>query len=228
MYGAPPLHLAIKNGSLELVKNLLEQGADVALQADMLGSGALDAMQFARALAVQDPSPARQALSHLVAFFNMPNGPIAKTELTSKSAPIPAENPVNFVKELIGTGRDLNEIRGGLKWAQVPDCTPLAAVTEAGDTEAVRMLLAAGADVNRLNGMFGGPLHFAIKNNRIDLVKILLDAGADKHAKVKDPQAMSALEYARWRGTQQPESQTVCHLVEYHSQVWPAPNRPGM
>ena len=227
MYGAPPLHLAIKNGSLELVKNLLEQGAERSLQANMLGSGPLNAMQFARALAVKDPSQARQALSHLVSYFNMPHGPIAKTELTSKSAPIPAENPVNFVKELIGTGRDINEIRGGLKWAQIPDCTPLAAVTEAGDTEAVRMLLAAGADVNRLNGMFGGPLHYAIKNNRIDLVKILLDSGADKDAKVNEAQAMSGLEYARWRASQQPESETVYHLVEYHTQVWPTPVHPG-
>jgi len=219
--------LAIKNGSLELVKNLLEQGAERSLQANMLGSGPLNAMQFARALAVKDPSQARQALSHLVSYFNMPHGPIAKTELTSKSAPIPAENPVNFVKELIGTGRDINEIRGGLKWAQIPDCTPLAAVTEAGDTEAVRMLLAAGADVNRLNGMFGGPLHYAIKNNRIDLVKILLDSGADKDAKVNEAQAMSGLEYARWRASQQPESETVYHLVEYHTQVWPTPVHPG-
>ena len=219
--------MAIKNGSLELVKNLLEQGAERSLQANMLGSGPLNAMQFARALAVKDPSQARQALSHLVSYFNMPHGPIAKTELTSKSAPIPAENPVNFVKELIGTGRDINEIRGGLKWAQIPDCTPLAAVTEAGDTEAVRMLLAAGADVNRLNGMFGGPLHYAIKNNRIDLVKILLDSGADKDAKVNEAQAMSGLEYARWRASQQPESETVYHLVEYHTQVWPTPVHPG-
>ena len=222
------MHLAIKNGSIELVKNLLEQGADCSLTADLLGEGELDAQQYARKLAIQDPTPERQALSHLVSYFNMPFGAIQKTELTSKSDPIPAENPVNFVKELIGTGRDINEIRGGLKWAQYPDCSPLAAVTEAGDTEAVRLLIAAGANVNKLNTTFGGALHYAIKNSRIDLVKILLDAGADKNAKVDEPNAMSALEYARKKATQEPEAESIYHLVEYHTAVWPTPNRPGM
>lgn len=187
----------------------------------------LDAYQYARELAAVDPTPERTALSHLVNYFNMPFGPIAKTELTSRSDPIAATNPVNFVKELIGTGRDINDLRGGLRWAQVSDGTPLAAVTEAGDVEAVRMLIAAGADVNKLNTQFGGALHYAIKNGRIDLVKILLDAGAAKNTKTDEPHAQTALEYAHFRAAD-PEYQNIYNLVNYYSCVWPTPNRPGM
>ena len=41
-------------------------------------------------------------------------------------------------------------------------------------------MLAAGANVNVLNEQFGGPLHFAVQAGDIQIVKMLLDAGADK------------------------------------------------
>lgn len=48
-----------------------------------------------------------------------------------------------------------------------------------GDVEAVRSLLAQGADVDDTEGSaYGAPLHVAAKKGRVDIVALLLDAGA--------------------------------------------------
>jgi len=226
--GATPLLLAIKSGDIMMVKMFLEQGADRGIKADMMGLGDLDACDYARVCASKDPSPDRIAITQLVEYFNMPYGRVDKVQLTNYTDPISAENPVTFVRQLIGTGRDINDIHGGLKWAQTPDRTPLAAVASQGDVEAVRLLLAAGANVNQLDSLFGGPLHYAIKSGCVDLVKVLLDAGADKHIQTNEPHSLSALEYARLRSVQDPNWTVIRYLVEYHSQTYPAPIRPGM
>lgn len=90
-----------------------------------------------------------------------------------------------------------------------------------GDLDTVRLLLAAKADVNRMDGRFGGPLHHAIKVRRIDIVKVLLQAGADKHAKTGEPDAKSAVEYAHQLASQDPSWVPIRCLVDYHMQVWP-------
>jgi len=225
--GAPPLHLAIKTGNMEMTKMLLERGSNKKQEADMLGAGHLNAEDYARVCANKNPTPERIAISQLVDYYNMPMGAIHKPELSSFTNPIPAENPVTWVRQLIGTGRNINDIHGGLRWAQTPDRSPLAAVAGEGDVEAVRLLLAAGADVNKMDCQFGGPLHYAIKSGCIDLVKVLLDAGADKHATTNEPGALSALEYTRVRSVQNPEWMVILHLVEYHTQIWPTPFRRG-
>lgn len=67
--------------------------------------------------------------------------------------------------------------------------TPLMAAADAGHAEAVRMLLAAGADPDAMAGTDGGgyqmtmslqrPLHFAAGAGHAEVVALLLDAGAD-------------------------------------------------
>merc|ERR1711998_126364 len=206
--GPTPLHLAIRSGSVQLVKLLLERGACRELKADMAGLPQ-DAFLYARSLANATPTADRIAISRLVNGFNMPLGPVRSTmTLTSRSGAIAAQNPVNYVKGLLGSGRNINE---------VPDSSPLSVVTAAGDLEAVRFLLAAGADVNKMDTHFGGPLHQAIKSERVDLVKVLLDAGADKHARVSEVDAISALQYAQLRSTKDPRFRVIRSLVEYHS-----------
>ncbi len=56
-------------------------------------------------------------------------------------------------------------------------CTPLQYALRSGNVELCRMLLDAGADVNR-TGPFYTPLNCAVMGGHIELVEILLDAGA--------------------------------------------------
>ncbi|MEM7553771.1 MAG: ankyrin repeat domain-containing protein [Cyanobacteria bacterium P01_A01_bin.84] len=61
------------------------------------------------------------------------------------------------------------------------DPTLLMSAVMAGKTEVVRELVAAGADVNvKVEQFFTfDAMHFAVKNENIQIVKILIDAGAD-------------------------------------------------
>jgi ankyrin repeat protein len=56
--------------------------------------------------------------------------------------------------------------------------TPLHVVVWRGDTQAVRLLLAAGADVNAQGDMGYTPLHVAISREDLAMMKLLLDSGA--------------------------------------------------
>jgi hypothetical protein len=77
--------------------------------------------------------------------------------------------------------------RGADLDADVYQGTALVWAAFAGKVDAVRKLLELGADVDK-RGTFGGPghgsgvtaLHLAAQNDRIDVLKILLDAGADR------------------------------------------------
>merc|ERR1711998_295020 len=102
-------------------------------------------------------------LSRLVEYYCMPYGPISKPVQPVSYDVIEADGPLQFAQGHVGAGFDINDMHAGKKWATLPLFTPLAAVVEAGSMPAARYLLAAGADVNRLNERFGGPLHFAVQ-----------------------------------------------------------------
>lgn len=53
---------------------------------------------------------------------------------------------------------------------------------EHGNVEEIKMLLAKGEPINRFDDLDYTPLHYAVENNRIEIVDILIDAGADVNA----------------------------------------------
>ncbi len=59
----------------------------------------------------------------------------------------------------------------------------------------------AGADVNIQNGMGGTALSFAAMFNKVGLVKLLLENGAEKS--LKDNQGITALQQAERQGFQE-------------------------
>lgn len=65
----------------------------------------------------------------------------------------------------------------------------------AGDIERVKLLLEAGADINKLNSIGVTPLIDAVHMNRPAMVAFLLDRGADPN--VKDKRKGSALAMAK-------------------------------
>ena len=82
----------------------------------------------------------------------------------------------------------------GVEWAVRwnPECanavfehgdTPLHDAAYRGYADVVKLLLAAGADVNAKDSFGDTPLHAAAINGQADVVKLLLAAGADVNAK---------------------------------------------
>jgi ankyrin repeat protein len=77
--------------------------------------------------------------------------------------------------------------------------TPLIAVTSAGDENAARTLLSLpGIDVNRPENDGWTPLMFAANNNRVEITRMLLLAGANRDA--RSLQGLGAVGIARDRG----------------------------
>jgi TonB family protein len=73
----------------------------------------------------------------------------------------------------------------------------IGAVIE-GDTEAVRALLAAGSDVNETTSEGRTPLILAILFGRIQIMTLLLEAGADPHQ--RDSLGLNAVDWADRKG----------------------------
>ncbi len=77
--------------------------------------------------------------------------------------------------------------------------TALQTAIEHGHTECVRLLLAAGADVERGSPLEGPPLHTAVKADQADLARLLLVAGADPNS-ADTYERNTALHHAAQRG----------------------------
>ena len=79
--------------------------------------------------------------------------------------------------------------------------TPLTKAAGEGDIQTVRTLLESGVDVNEISYTIGNKLtalHWAAYKGRTDIVRILLDAGAEMN--VKDAVGYTPLHYAAYHG----------------------------
>lgn len=98
------------------------------------------------------------------------------------------------VRLLLDAGADVKQISG----------TPMrnhalhAVLALSKDTAVIRLLIERGADVNALQAAGYRPLHQAAVTGREDLVRMLLDAGADRTARCD--RGKTSAEYARERG----------------------------
>jgi ankyrin repeat protein len=63
--------------------------------------------------------------------------------------------------------------------------TPLHAMTRREDTEAVKLLIEAGANVNAVGEMGETPLHVAVRKGHVEIIEALLNAGASTSVRSK-------------------------------------------
>ena len=197
--GTTPLMLAAASGDVEAVRSLLEHGADLHAKENAMEQTAImfaaafnrvDAMQLliekgadikahtkvVNLTALSDPREEafRQAQAQQAA-------PAAGAGQPAAAAAAPAGGGGRFgpPNPNAVAGRDrqfrFNELvgyQGGL--------TPLLFAARQGHTDAVKSLVAAGADVNQVSaGDQTSPLLIATINGHFDLAKWLLDQGAD-------------------------------------------------
>jgi len=85
---------------------------------------------------------------------------------------------IERAKKLVESGDDINVLKS-------PGCTLLHWACDMGDMESIVYLIEHGADVNCPSTCLNTPFHFAVWNSEthIDIIKYLLDCGADKDAK---------------------------------------------
>lgn len=87
-------------------------------------------------------------------------------------------------------------------WQIPADRIELSSLAQAGDIGGVRALLDAGADPNTWNADGNSPLHIAALANNVELIEVLLDAGAD-------------IDRPRWSSGDSP----LLEAVQYHREA---------
>ena len=238
VYGVTPLSLACTNRNAGLVETLLGAGANPNLAQD---SGETPLMTCTR---TGSEEGARSLLVH-GADANVKTVERGQTPLMWAAAGSP-----QIVGILVEHGADLAARSNRLslytpRMPHIPNVTPsgdpvhqgfrdsiyhpkfkggltpLMFAAQAGNMESVRILLAAGADVNEGTEETGPPLLLAASNGREQAALLLLEKGADPNA--TDGYGMTALHWAFEEG--------VLAMSGGHTQTdpyWVHPNSPEM
>jgi ankyrin repeat protein len=160
-----PLITAVRSGELEAVRVLLERGAKVDWVEPTYGQTAL-------MFAVREASPA-------VVDLLLKKG--ASVRARTRTAAAPAFRPANPPG---GGSHGVGIVRSGLpergNRQPIPgSMTPLLYAVREGKLETVKLLMAAGADVNEVEANDISALLLAIGNDRMDVARFLIEKGAD-------------------------------------------------
>jgi ankyrin repeat protein len=200
-YGVTPLYLACANGNADMIRLLLEAGAD-ANSTDPTGetalmtavrAGALGAvrvlLEAGSTIDARDPTYQQTALMLAV----RENHPEIVGLLVDRGAQVNARTRIGETPKWIlpnsvpGFGHGVGIVRGGLpeRGSRAPIPGGLSALLYAardGRLDSVRILLAAGADINQPDANGITPLVMAISNNHVDVARVLIEHGADLNA----------------------------------------------
>jgi len=166
--GQQALYLACFNGSqASTLKSLLAAGSDVNLK-DNLGQSPL----FGLSAYGKTPSERVMAIKSMVPYLEKANLTLPERFKNPKESDYSSVE--EMMKVLIDAGADVNaDAKAGF--------TPLMWAAKSGKAEAVKMLLAAKADVNKTDIAHHSALASAAmaKNGNGEIVKMLAAAGAD-------------------------------------------------
>ena len=156
---------AVRSGELDAVRILLERGAKVDWAEPVYGQTAL-------IFAVRDASPA-------IVDLLIRNGASIRTRTRTGATPAfrPANPPgggshgVGIVRSGLPERGNRQPIPGGM--------TALLYAARDGKLDAVKMLVAAGADVNETEANGISTLLMATENNRVDVARFLIEKNAN-------------------------------------------------
>jgi ankyrin repeat protein len=176
--GCTPLHLAARNGHLDIVKLLVDSNADINTRdADdetpldaAVTNGKLEVASFLAGLMGVE----LEAMDY--SKFKLPRILSATATLGTNSE---SRNLEPDVMESSPSG-------GSSEHATILDAekTALFAASEEGNLNMVRSLLSRGANVNEQDhGRKETPLHAASRNGRLEVVKLLIQHGADVNSR---------------------------------------------
>jgi ankyrin repeat protein len=161
----PVLITAVRSGELEAVRVLLDRGAKVDMTEAAYGQTAL-------MFAVRESSPA------IVDLLLKKGASIKARTRTGATPAFRIANPPGGGSHGVGIVRSGLPERGNRQ--PIPgSMTPLLYAARDGKLDAVKLLLAAGADVNEVEANDITVLLMAIGNNRMDVARFLIQNGAD-------------------------------------------------
>jgi predicted acyl esterase/ankyrin repeat protein len=161
-----PLYYAVKSGNMEIIKSLMEAGADV---------NAGSRLPLFTAVEQDNLSMAEYLITH-GADVNAPEGWTALQMAVSTST-------IEMVKLLIAKGADIN----------VGSWPPLHGAVDKGRRDIVELLIKEGADLSAKDSGGCTPLYYATQNNNLDIIKLLVAKGAD--IKTVTPKGLMRLHY---------------------------------
>ncbi len=158
---AGPLHDAAKNGDLEQLKQLLDQGTDIEEQDRIVGT----ALHWA---ALTDNTEVAQALIAAGADVNS----VARGDGMTALHVAAQRGSIEVAAALIEAGAE-TEARENAK------CTPLYQAVGNDRVGVAALLLDAGADINARNRNGRVPLHDAAISNASGAIELLVRSGVD-------------------------------------------------
>ncbi|MDO5465146.1 MAG: ankyrin repeat domain-containing protein, partial [Akkermansia sp.] len=162
-----PLHVAVSQNNIKCVQALITAGANLNLQNEYRGDTPL------HIAAGYGYTQCAQLIIASGANINSTNS-VGNTPLHEAAK----YNQTECVQALIEAGADVNKGNN----------TPLSEAVQKGHIECIQLLLyTPGIDINCLVNWFDDTaLHYAVKENRADILSLFIKAGADVNIRNKD------------------------------------------